>query len=711
MTSACPSRQRRIAARACLAAALALGGSSSGRSAAEAPEPPAAAQGDARAFFGRVARTWAARDPAAWMELWDLPSAEDRVREENEALAAFAGEETSLTLLRGPLPSADGRRASAEAQVFVAREPRARVGYWRLVAEQRGAGWALVSREDAGDVDGLVHLSLAREAWRARGVRLRLEDFELKLEDGTLYSSGVDVGPTALVFVGRARIHFEPRPAAEREQLRQFSGATAIDAGVGWAFVRLHPADFRRVVEADGLSPEPEPEARRAEAEAVFRARAPRSFLLDAALPRSPWWLLPGVGDGLVEFPWRKRRVLTYALSSGEAEDVNLFDRDRRLQVCMYPSAGRPIHYDDDERRAVDVLDQELAVRFEPERMELSAVHRMQLRPLALGGTLRLRLDDDFRVSSIATADGASLLFFRVRDQDSLVVSLGSLADRGQPFTIVTRYAGRHDPAPVDDELVQVGGYTEVSEESFIDRPPTVYSNRTSWYPRPSSEDFSPARLTFDTPEGWLGVTGGELTSLRTEAGRARTEYRLAAPGKFLTAIVGHLVDVGLRQDGEQAVRGYATPRTRSDLVGLLPRAQEILAFYAARFGPSPYPSLGLALAEAQTPGGHSPPGLVYVQRRPLLLRDRLADDPASFPNQPDFFLAHELAHQWWGQGTAPASYRERWLSEAWAQYCRGAVDPRARRRERLPRHDGPHGALGCEARRSRPDRARAAAR
>jgi aminopeptidase N len=35
----------------------------------------------------------------------------------------------------------------------------------------------------------------------------------------------------------------------------------------------------------------------------------------------------------------------------------------------------------------------------------------------------------------------------------------------------------------------------------------------------------------------------------------------------------------------------------------------------------------------------------------------------------PDFFLAHELAHQWWGQGVAPASYREQWLSEAWAQY------------------------------------------
>jgi aminopeptidase N len=98
---------------------------------------------------------------------------------------------------------------------------------------------------------------------------------------------------------------------------------------------------------------------------------------------------------------------------------------------------------------------------------------------------------------------------------------------------------------------------------------------------------------------------------------------------------------------------------------------QEMLAFYAEKFGPSPYPTLGLVVAEGETPGGHSPPGLVYLQRRaPVLSTRSLPDDPANFSDLPGFFLAHEAAHQWWGQGTAPANYRERWLSEAWAQYA-----------------------------------------
>jgi aminopeptidase N len=98
--------------------------------------------------------------------------------------------------------------------------------------------------------------------------------------------------------------------------------------------------------------------------------------------------------------------------------------------------------------------------------------------------------------------------------------------------------------------------------------------------------------------------------------------------------------------------------------------AQEMLAFYAERFGPSPYPTLGLVVAEGETPGGHSPPGLVYLQLRPPALRSHsLPEDPSNFSDLPGFFLAHETAHQWWGEGMAPANYRERWLSEGWAQY------------------------------------------
>jgi aminopeptidase N len=44
-------------------------------------------------------------------------------------------------------------------------------------------------------------------------------------------------------------------------------------------------------------------------------------------------------------------------------------------------------------------------------------------------------------------------------------------------------------------------------------------------------------------------------------------------------------------------------------------------------------------------------------------------NDPAAFSGYPEFFIAHELAHQWWGQAVGWRNYHEQWLSEGFAQY------------------------------------------
>ena len=436
------------------------------------PAPPDA---DAASLLNRLETAWVARDVPGWLGLWEFGSPEQRAFEEEALHTAFASDETALTFLRRPSPPEGATRFDVDLQVFVATEPRARVSYWRLGVERRGGRWAIVSRQEAGQVDGLVHVLLGPSAWRARGVSLRLEDFELRMEDGTLFSTPGDLGPTAFAFVGRARVRFSPAPPAERQQLRQFSGAESIDREIGWAFLRLHPADFHRVIETGRLEPEPDPSARRSEAQRVWRDRSSRSFVVDAPLPRSPWWLMPTPGDAIVDFPWGGKRVLTFALSSGEAEDVNLFDRDRRLQICTYPSGGRAPRYSDDDRRVVDVLDNDITARFDPERLEVLATHSMRLKLLSPTSTLRLRLHDDFRVASVTSPEGGSLLSFRVRDQGNLVVSLGPLAQREAPFTLTTRYSGRHDPAPVDQELVQVTAPADVglTDAPLVDRPPS----------------------------------------------------------------------------------------------------------------------------------------------------------------------------------------------------------------------------------------------
>ena len=257
--------------------------------------------------------------------------------------------------------------------------------------------------------------------------------------------------------------------------------------------------------------------------------------------------------------------------------------------------------------------------------------------------------------------------------------------------------------ASVDGGVVRVTGR----------RSSTATAPRGTRGPRTTTSP--PPRLALDTPEGWLAVTGGELVSLRTEARRTRAEYRLGPAGQVRHRDRGaaHATS-GMRQEGEQSVRGYAHARARGADARprCVARAQEMLAFYAERFGPSPYPTLGLVLAEGETPGGHSPPGLVYLQKRPPVLRGHARrTTPRTSATCPASSSPTRLAHQWWGQGTAPANYRERWLSEAWAQYAAALWVRERARRGGVPRHDGPHGGLGAARRRRRPDPPRPAAR
>src|SRR5206468_1692471 len=81
------------------------------------------------------------------------------------------------------------------------------------------------------------------------------------------------------------------------------------------------------------------------------------------------------------------------------------------------------------------------------------------------------------------------------------------------------------------------------------------------------------------------------------------------------------------------------------------------------------YQGLALGVVEGALPGGHSPAYFVMLTQplpgTPITWRN----DPASFKGFPEFFLAHETAHQWWGQAVGWCNYHEQWLSEGFAQY------------------------------------------
>ena len=628
--------------------------------AAPADEPPGPG-----AVLAGLESAWRARDAEAYLARWRF-DAPDRRDAERRFLAGRWSADEALLELQPPVP--DPRRsgrATAAAQVFTVSEPRGRVTQVLYTLERGADGWAIVGREEVGEIDGLVHLSLARDGFDAAGLAVRLPDFEITWRRGSVFTSPAAVGPTVLVFVGDGTVSFRPRPETEREQLRQYAGARQLVEKVRSAFVRIHPADFHRVLVPGRRAPDPGAAARCPAAERVYRAHVEEAFVLDTALPRSPWWLSPGLGDALVAFDSR-RGTLTYALSRSEPEGISLFDRRRRRQIALYPVDGGDIAYDEDARRNVDVLHHDLAVRFDPDRAYLAGENRIRMRLLEASPTVRLRLDESLRVESIRSAEGGEHLFFRVRHQDSVMVSLGALAGRVGEVTLVVRFSGVHHPVAIEREVLQMAD-APAAEEIPLE-PVVVYSNRTAWYPQAGADDFATATLRFDVPATRFAVAGGTPGARHADAARASVEYRQDLPGKYITAAVGRLVEVA--GDDLGRIRGFAVPRLRNHAPGVIADASAMVAFFETLFGPSPHPVLNLALIESRVPGGHAPPGMIVLSQRPPVMRGALRDDPASFWDVPGFFLAHEIAHQWWGHGVAARNYHDRWISEAMAHYA-----------------------------------------
>lgn len=231
---------------------------------------------------------------------------------------------------------------------------------------------------------------------------------------------------------------------------------------------------------------------------------------------------------------------------------------------------------------------------------------------------------------------------------------------------------------------------------------------RSTWYPR-SAAEFSTYDLTFHYPKRLTLVTAGDVVSDRTDADVRTTRRRTEVPIRFAGfnlgdyeritgAAPGYNVEVYGNRRLELALQPKLPTMSESPARPLSPaprRTLEIpsqapppppdplarlhavsadvtssLEFYTGLFGA---PALK-TLTVAPIPGtfGQGFPGLVYLSTIAYL-------DPAARPaalrgqNQQLFFsdliVAHEVAHQWWGNVVIISSYQDEWLMESLSTY------------------------------------------
>jgi hypothetical protein len=107
------------------------------------------------------------------------------------------------------------------------------------------------------------------------------------------------------------------------------------------------------------------------------------------------------------------------------------------------------------------------------------------------------------------------------------------------------------------------------------------------------------------------------------------------------------------------------TPSTTSHLQTIAGDVADVMEFYVAKFGSSPVKTLEVS----PVPGrfGQGFPGLIYLSTTSYVQPPGLDQRAQVFFK--DVLVAHEAAHQWWGNLIASPGYHDDWIMEALANY------------------------------------------
>jgi hypothetical protein len=668
-----------------------------------------------RALLQRLERAAQSPDASAYLALQTASA--DRKAAADFAATEFRQRASRVVIqererldLPGVLPP-NGYRLIVDA--FIQSGDRARVATWQIDAKRVDDVWLVADQTTISAVENLYHLTLnPAKQFDAKNFTIRSEDFELTLVEGSVFTVDTDLGTTGLILTGRGDIRFAPAPTSEREQVKIFSGAESLETRFEAAYIRVgtlsdhaDPALLKPRATVD------QREFRRADQ--IFREESGKSFIVDLAdLSRDTWSLPPGTNDFLAEVRTRKFDTLTYAHSSSEPEDISFFDRRRHRNIASYASkdklTSRGRFYNEDDLAPYDVLDYDIEIVSQPERLWIDGRATMRLRVAASSiNQLNIRLADSLVVRSVESDLFGRLFSLRVANQNMVIVNLPATVLQDSEMLITFKYAGRLEPQAPERETLQVEPgnqgqppVPDMFDDPFVVKPEAnfLYSNTSYWYPQSTITDYALATMQITVPAIYGCVASGELSpespQLIPAAGQvpARRVYRFSTerPLRYLAFLATKFTRVNrtvvafdrapaldVEPGDDPPVVPYdkldliveANPRQVGRAREWAERLSDVTKFYESIVGDSPYGAFTLAVLENNLPGGHSP-GYFAILNQPLPTSQLTwRNDPAAFANYPEFFLAHEVAHQWWGQAVGWRNYHEQWLSEGFAQY------------------------------------------
>lgn len=199
------------------------------------------------------------------------------------------------------------------------------------------------------------------------------------------------------------------------------------------------------------------------------------------------------------------------------------------------------------------------------------------------------------------------------------------------------------------------------------------------WFPsldHPAQRQSTELIVTVES--GFEVISNGKLLSRKVNPDKSETfhwKQELPHVSYLVTLVVGQFETVKEDWRGKEVL--YHVPKGRGEAIArTFGRTRQMLDFFVRRFGIDyPWERYAQVVVEQFSSGGMENTGATTLTDRAL------HDERAFLDSDADLLIAHELAHQWWGDLVTCRDWAHLWLNEGfatfseviWTEHAKGA--------------------------------------
>ncbi len=337
-----------------------------------------------------------------------------------------------------------------------------------------------------------------------------------------------------------------------------------------------------------------------------------------------------------------------------------------------FPLPGDKPHYARD--RSFDVQHIKLELSFDLDKRRLFGIASTTLVPLD-DGLDHLELDAlALDIKNVSASNGSSLPY--LLSDNKLRIDLGGEKKAGESITVIVQY----EASP------RRGIYFVGPDEAYPNKPFQIWSQGQDedskyWFP---CYDFPNEKATSEiivtVPSKYFALSNGRLLDITDEpATGAKTFHwiqEVPHSAYLITLVVGEYVQLKEEVDGV-SVEYYVPPGREEDAYRSFGNTPDMIKFFSEKIGVEyPYNKYAQIVVADFIFGG------MENTTATTLTDNTLHDARAHLDFSSEPLVAHELAHQWFGDLLTCRDWSHAWLNEGFATYFEALYEERHKGRD-----------------------------